>query len=181
MLEAAMTLVDAYRLGDLASLVGLVVALVGFAVTIRAAWRARTAAETAAKAAEAAREQMASVRSTTTLAGVISRLDGLKLMHRRAKSVADWRDMPDRYSAIRTELVHIRGRYPSPHADEKRIIQASIEALRALEDLVERAIQAGALPDDVPGMNRVVAQRVDELSELSNRLQAQLETRKRDD
>jgi hypothetical protein len=181
MLEAAMAFVDAYRLGDLASLVGLVVALVGFAITIRAARRARYAAEVAADAAQQARDQIQAQQSTTSLAGIVSRVEALKALHRNAHSEAQWRDMPERYSALRADLRQVRVRYPSLADDQRVIIQRSIETLAALEDWVERAVELGQKPANVARMNGRLARRSDELIDLLHLLQRRLEAGNRDD
>lgn len=181
MVEGLTVLLDSYRLGDLASIIGLAVALVGFVLTFWAAWRSRTAAEAAAEAAERARAHMLTFHSTASLASVISRLEGLKALHRNARSEAQWQDMPERYSALRAELRQIRARYPSLDPDQRVIIQRSIETLTALEEWAERAAEDGRRPADIAKMNSRLAQRSDELVDLLHGLQLQLEVGKRDD
>ncbi len=177
MAEGLAALLDTYRLGDLASIVGLAVALVGFALTFWAAWRARTAAEAAAEAAERAREQVLTFHSTTSLVGVISRMEALKVLHRAGRID----HMPERYSALAGELMAIRSRNPSLTAEERAIMQRSVLLFRSMEHEIDQAAQDNERHVDIAQLNRAISLAFDELTALLHDLETRAEEARRYD
>lgn len=167
MIDSWLALLDAYRLGDLASLVGLLVALVGFALTIWAAWRAKSAAEMAAAAARRVRDQILIFQSTSDLAGAISKLESLKSMHR----AGDWASMPERYSGLSADLAMIRDRSTLLDDAERAMIQKAIFMLAQLEH--ELDVGGVEEPDrkQVAIRNLLISQRLDELRGILHHLQ----------
>lgn len=167
MAEGFAARLDTYRLGDLASIVGLAVALVGFALTFWAAWRARTAAEAAAEAARQAREQILTFHSTTSLASVVSRMEALKVLHRAGRID----HMPERYSALAGDLMAIRTRNPSLAAEERAIMQRSVLLFRGMEYEIDLATQQGVSRLDIAQLNRAISRTFDELTTLLHDLE----------
>lgn len=159
MADWSAALLDTYRLGDLASIVGLFVALVGFALTFWAAWRSKTAAEAAAEAAKRAKDHLFGFQSTMSLAGVISEIEGLKSMHRAGR----WAELPDRYSALCAALVSIRSRNSSLNRVQDARIQLAITELRRIEHRVDASLGGGGDAIDVAALNLVVSELLDDL------------------
>jgi len=75
-------LVESYHLGDVASLFGLVITVVGFGLAL---WRIRklqTAAEQARQAVERVREQILHMNAIQELNGAIRKLEDMRRLHR---------------------------------------------------------------------------------------------------
>ena len=174
MLERVAALLDAYPLGDLASIAGLVVALIGFTATIWAAWRSKTAAEAAAEAATNARDQLLVHQSTMSLAGVISEIEGLKAMHRAGR----WAELPDRYSTLCAALLSIRSRNPSLTVAQDARFQLAITELRRIEHRIDASLAEVGGPIDVAALNRVVSELLDELRLTLHELEPGAQARK---
>jgi|GEM_PF-5479250 len=165
--EWVSSLLDAYRLGDLASIAGLVAALVGFTATIWTAWRSKTAAEAAAEAASEARDQVLNVHSTTSLASVISRMEALKVLHRAGRM----HQMPERYSTLAADLMAIRSRNRSLTAHERAIVQQSVLLLRSMEYEMDLWVQGGETSLDIAQLNRAISLAFDDLATLLHDLE----------
>ena len=165
--EWVATLLDTYRLGDLASITGLLVALIGFTATIWAALRSKTAAEAAAEAARQAREQVSNVHSTTSLASVISRMEALKVLHRAGRM----HQMPERYSTLAADLMAIRSRNRSLAAHERAILQQSVLLLRSMEYEMDLWVQGGQTSLDIAQINRAISLAFDDLATLLHDLE----------
>ena len=165
--ERVAGLLDAYRLGDLASLLGLLVALVGFAATVWAAWRAKTAAEAAAEAANRTRDQLLSFQTTTDLSSVISKMEALKALHR----AGNFPGLADRYSALAGDLMSIRSRNPSLSAKERAILQEVVLLFRGMEHEIDLSSQDGVDRFDVARLNRAISRAFDELTALLHDLE----------
>lgn len=157
--ERLVALLDAYPFGDLASIAGLLVALIGFTATIWAAWRSKTAAEAAAEAATTARDDVLAFQSTMNLASVVSEIEGLKPMHRAGR----WAELPDRYSTICAALASIRSRNPSLTRAHDARIQLAITELRRIEHRIDASLVGAGDAIDVAALNRVVSELLDEL------------------
>lgn len=152
-------LLDVNRLGDLASIAGLLVALVGFALTIWTAWRSKTAAEAAAEAACRARHDVLAFQSTMSLAGVVSEIEALKAMNRAGR----WAELPDRYSALCATLGSIRSRNPSLTRARDARIQLAITELRRIEHRIDASLVGAGDAIDVAALNWALSELVDEL------------------
>ncbi len=156
-------LIDTYRLADMASLLGLI----GLALTIWAAWRSKSAAEAAAEAARQAREEILTFHSTTSLAGVISRMDALKVLHRSGRID----HMPERYSALAGDLMAIRSRNPSLTPEERAIIPRAVLLFRGMEYEIDLSAQDGERRVDIAHLNRAISLAFDELTVLLHDLE----------
>lgn len=154
--------IDTWRLGDIASLLGLVLAIVGFAITITAALRATKAAKAAQHDVNRAREELRTFYSATKLAIVISRLIALKKAHRRR----EWGGLPDQYAELRHDLIVIRHRLPNMNDTDASVLQAGISMLKALENDVEKHLEADTEPSKIASMNRRVADQLDEMQRV---------------
>jgi len=75
-------LVDAYQLGDLASLLALLITIVGFGLALWRIWRSEKASELARRAAESVREQILQMSAVQSLDDVIRTLEDIRRLHR---------------------------------------------------------------------------------------------------
>ena len=107
------------------SVLGLVVAVGGFAIAIWQIRRTRTAAESAESAATAARASIFSVTSLLDLSQASMLIEQLKELHRNE----DWSRAVDRYTPLRQILIRAKPRLP----EEKR--DKIDDVIRQLKDL----------------------------------------------
>lgn len=142
--------------GDLASVAGLIISIVGFWLAVRAARQAKDAAEKAWQAV---------VRSETIadFSAAITIMEEIKRLHRFPGAWPVWLE---RYSALRQTLLSIRGANPGLSNKDKAAIQGALQHCANFESEVEGAL---ASHEDLPGpaqMNRILSKQVDKLSEI---------------
>jgi hypothetical protein len=160
-LPAGVTLLNLmvqYHIGDVASVAGVVISLIGFAVTLVGVWRSSSAALLAQNAAESARNSIRAFETVVDINSAIKVLEELKVAHRRD----EWVGLPERYAALRKTLIEIRT--AGGLADEQAsVLQSAIANLKQMEEAVERA-----LPEIPPKMhakfNARVSANIDELT-----------------
>jgi hypothetical protein len=96
---------DESRAGDIASLFGILLTVVGFAVTIR---NVHVSSRASLRAEQAAVETRRAIRLFDTIAevaGAVSALEEIKRLHRDGA----WPVLPDRYSALKKSLITFVG------------------------------------------------------------------------
>lgn len=155
-------------MGNVASLLSLVT-FVGFGLAL---WRIRkteTAAKQARRAAESVRDQLLQMNAVQELNGAIRTLEDIRRLHR----IKAWEVLPDRYTALRLNLIAIRGRTPSLSDQQRSGMQATIQQLSNLEQEVEIAMSH----EDAPSVHLIntVSTQIDRLALILVELQNQIE------
>jgi hypothetical protein len=145
-----------YHLGDLASIAGLMVSVIGFFVTIAQVWRSVRASELAQKAAESAKSSILAFETAVDIGSAIERLEELKAAHRQD----EW--LPKRYAELRRKLIDVRtvGKLNELQGEK---IQAAVVDLRDMEDAAERFHRTGTSKPNTK-LNGRIAHHIDELT-----------------
>jgi hypothetical protein len=147
-----------HRLGDLASLAGVAISVVGFAITIWNVRRSKTAAERAEAAAGEARRVIRSYETVSDFSAAIAIMEEIKRLHRAGQ--ADM--LLDRYAMLRKVLIGVRKLSPTINEQMDTQIQSSITTLATMEDLVEKSRSEGVSPNFVR-LNRLLSRDIDDL------------------
>jgi len=154
-------------------LLALLVAIVGFALTLWRIRKSQTASEQARKAAESVREQILQMNAIQGLNDSIRALEDIRRLHRLA--AAAWPALPDRYTSLKRALIAIRQRTPNLTEDQRSNIQGAIQQLSNVERQVENAMAGGT---DVPSVNRIndiISKQIDRLAVLLVDLQSEID------
>ena len=128
--------------GNIASVAGLIVSMVGFWFAIAQIRRSRTAAEAAREAANAARDRIAANLTIADLTRASDRIQELKELHR----VQAWSRVLDRYPEVRRSLVEIRERHPGLTPQQLGILQNAVSQISIMEGEVETALAGNSAP-----------------------------------
>ena len=151
---------------DAASLVGLLVALVGFGFTIWGVFRARRAAEGAEVAARAARTNLLKLDAIGIISSVITALEDMKRLHRDGQ----WEVLPEKYGSARRALIEVRSSELALNEDQETNLQGTISQLAKLEQRVEMYLPDEASPLSIPQLNKIVARESDKLARVLTQL-----------
>lgn len=146
--------------GDAASVVGVFISLIGFAITIVGLARSKSAARQVGAAVAAVRQQLSRQSVAVDLASLMNDIEEIKLLHR----FGAWDAMPIRYSAIRKRLFLVKGSTPVLTKNQKASIQGVIEQFRTIEETVEEALASKEPPKDVASLNKVATEQSDKLT-----------------
>jgi hypothetical protein len=128
---------------DVASLVGVVITIIGFAVTIWTVLKSKSAAERAEQAARTARSNLLRVDSIAGISAAITGFEDLKRLHR----TGSWDGMPERYAVQRRSLIAVRSGSMTLTDAQKAILQSAVQQLSFMEKQIEAHL---AHPEDVP-------------------------------
>ncbi|MGE5270662.1 MAG: hypothetical protein ACM3JG_13425 [Thiohalocapsa sp.] len=142
------------HIGDLASIAGLVVSIIGFVATLVNVWRTRSAALRAEQAANEARRMIRGYETVADFSATIALMDEIKRLHRTGQLEM----LPDRYAALRKALIGIRRLSPSLDDEQDKVLQGAITTLSTTEHAIERAIASASSPDFVR-LNRLFSAR----------------------
>jgi hypothetical protein len=164
-----LSIVKCYQLGDIASLVGLLISIGGFGLALWRIRKSQTAAEQALAAAESVREQILQMNAIQGLNVAIKTLEDIRRLHRHKA----WPVLPDRYTSLKQELIAIRGRTRNLTDGQRSSIQAAITQLSTIERQVESTMAGGDAPD-VDRMNDIVSRQIDRLAVLLVDLQNEI-------
>jgi hypothetical protein len=135
--------------GDAASILGVLISLIGFLITIIALIRSKSAARRVGEAVGAVRQQLSLRSVAVDLTALMSDIEEIKLLHR----FGAWDAMPIRYAAIRKRLFLVKGNTPDLTRSQKASIQGVIEQFRLIEETVETALASKEAPKDVAALN----------------------------
>lgn len=151
-----------YNLGDYASIVGLLITIVGFIYTLINVIKTRRASINAEKIALQVRADISKLDTVSLISTVISVMDEIKRLHRQGA----WEILPERYSSIKKSLISIKSTYPELPLEHKKIIQSAISNFSSIEKQVETAIYQKTIPCDVDKLNILISRQVDKLQEI---------------
>lgn len=151
--------------GDLASIAGLAVSVVGFKFTLDGIKKTKEAAEAAQAAAEAARSRMLLLDAISQISEVIASLDGISRMHLSGA----WPALPEHYERARQSLVAFRATKPNLSKNSAKALQFATQTLASIKGDVERYLVAkppaqDALAQDGAKLNESVVKIKDGLT-----------------
>ncbi len=160
---------ETHRIGDYAGLLGLIVSVIGFFITIKTSLNTRAAAAQASAAVESMRGDLRRGDTVADFSSALAIMDEIKRMHRSPSLHL----LPDRYSQLRRFLVSIRSSNPLLSDIDQQSIQSAIVQFSSLERLVERALEAGGTVSAAK-MNSLVSKQSEAIQELLVRVKSEI-------
>ena len=145
-----------HHLGDLASVLALIITVCGFVITILAVRKSR-------KAIQAVRADMAQFDAVSELSAALAAIEEIKYLHREE----GWKYISPRYSGLRKSLIEIRGAHPDLSSQDRNpSARYVITHLVAMENQVDRALVDNTIRLDVPNFNAIISRQGDHLNEM---------------
>lgn len=158
-----------YLWGDVASVAGLVVALIGFSVTIWTVLKSKTAAQQAKDATDELRERIRGINTISDVAEAVATMEELKRLHRAEV----WPIALDRYTVLKRLLIRIHAQHRGLSNERKAVLTGAITQFTRIEKKIERSVQ-----DDtrmkIAGLNEIVTVQIDEITRLFAELQQEM-------
>lgn len=149
--------------GNIASVVGVLLTIVGFSVTIYNVLRSKSIAE-------ATRDSISFYDAIADLAAASSIMDEIKRLQRHGI----WAVVPDRYSELRRRLIAIKASHADLSEAQRQTLEATVQKFADLERRVERAISVNATPANPAKLNDIVSGQIDEVQTVLLSLQRTL-------
>jgi hypothetical protein len=152
--------------GNVASVLGLFVSLIGFyyaLVSLResreVSVKAKDAAVRAEEAARATRDSIYKAETIASCSSAISILDEIRRLQREGS----WNLLLDRYSTVRRVLQSIDPEISDGH---RLVLQGALTQFSDLESKIEKCVLSGKPPPNVVRLNEVVSRQSDKLYEV---------------
>jgi len=162
-LEIIFEYIRIYHVGDLASIIGLLTALVGFAITIRNVSRSRDAASRAEEAAKSAVQSVKGIEAIEGLTNAMALLEEIARLNR----AGEWKVILDRHEAFRKLIIEIKSEKNNMEEDYLSDLQSSFQHSRNMSNKIEVFIDER--PTDkigVPQMNKIISGQMEKLGEI---------------
>ncbi len=147
--------------GNVVNLIGLVITIAGFVVTIINVRKSKTAAEQAREATLKVREDIQRIDMVSDLSKALTIMEEIRRLHRERT----WIILPDRYSELKRLLISIKATNINLSAQQKVTIQATIQHFTTIASEIEKALLEKKEPN-IPKLNTIIAKQVDELGEI---------------
>jgi hypothetical protein len=167
-LESMGKFLSEHHWGDIASVFGVIISVVGFAVTIWGVLRSKKAAKMAQEAAVKARDAVLRLDVLTEIPAAIAIMEEIKRLHRITGSR---RLLPDRYTSVNQKLSAIKNSRPRLPQEYVDALQLAIQQFRSMEEQNETKVPrkkgtaaAEALGPEV--LNKIVSEQIDKLNEI---------------
>jgi ERCC4-type nuclease len=158
--------------GDIASVVGVGISLVGFGITIWGVLRSKKAAQRAEEAAHDVKTQIFRTDTIEDLAAAITTMEEIKRLHRVNNA---WPILPDRYSSVRRLLISIRTFSPYISEEQKESLLASVQHFSDMEKKVEKYLaNSEQQPPNAARLNEIVSLQLDRVNDTLFALRQQI-------
>ena len=162
-------ILEQYRIGDYAGLIGLLISLIGFYFTIRTVLNSKAASEQATAAVESMRDDMRKSETVADFATALAVMEEIKRMHRSD----NLNFLPDRYASLKKFLVSIRTSNSLLTAEDQIVMQSAIAKFSSMESLIEASIR-DAKPIEHAKMNSQMSKHYDLIQSLLVRIKNEI-------
>ena len=149
-------------IGDIASVLGVLIALVGFGVTIMNVIESKRAADRAESAANQTLERVRYVDTVENLSKAIAIIAEIQRLN-RAK---EWKVLLDRHLELRSILTEIRGSTPQLNDYHRAVIQSGIAHSSSMSNKIEIALGEIDQEPNVPQMNKILSKQVEKFGDI---------------
>ena len=157
--QALVDLIVENHWGDVASVVALVITIVGFCLTLYGIYKSKTAAERAEVAASSAKKAIVQIDTIAGISAAITAMEEVKRLHR----ITAWSVLPDRYADVRKALISVRSSNEQLTQECLAAIQDAIQHFAEIENEVEKAIASGRKEPGQAKLNEIVSLQIDKL------------------
>ena len=142
-------------------LVGLLLTVFGFGVTIANVLRSRSAAEAAKSAADKAVAEVQKLKVVTDLSSSISELEGIRRLLREDS----WHQVSERLSYVRKLLIGVGIRYPAMGDTDASRLKRSVIVFADVEKEIDR-FHRGKARISADRVNKTLIDEIDALVEI---------------
>lgn len=162
-------ILEQYRVGDYAGLIGLLISLIGFYFTIRTVLNSKAASEYAAAAVESMREDIRRSETVADFATALAVMEEIKRMHRSG----NLNFLPDRYASLKKFLISIRTSNSLLTEEDQVVMQSAIAKFSSMEKLIEVSI-LDAKPIEHAKLNGQMSKHYDLIQSLLVRIKTEI-------
>lgn len=149
----------AYRINEYSDILGLVITVIGFVLTLWNLWKSRSIATQALSVASKVRDDLRKVEVVAEFSAVIAALEEIKRLHRKG----ELEPLPERYSSLRRSLITMRDSTILLCNEDQSLLQGAISQFAGFERKIEKALTVDEAKIDFAKMNRIVSTLLDDI------------------
>jgi hypothetical protein len=143
------------KLGEISSVLGVIIVFFGFFITIKNVKRTK-------QIAQKVRDDISKFNIVEEFSAVLMVMNEIKTLNREQA----WTILPDRCSSVRKSLIAIKNSELHLSTDFKMQLQKSIQFFRDMEMKIDRIIAREEIPKNIFKINQGISEHVDDLREL---------------
>jgi hypothetical protein len=166
--------VELHHWADGSEFLGMGITIVGFIFTGIKVRKSREASEKTQLEITKVREDLNKINTISEFGSAITAMDEIKRLHR----MLAWELLPDRYASLKKSLISIRGLHPNLSKNQSKVIQAAIQNISDIDQLVEIALIEKKPLDDIPKVNQIMSKQIDNLHTILVEIKAKFEREK---
>lgn len=171
MYESIIEYIVKYHIGDFTGIIGLIITIIGFFVTIITVIKSKNAATLTEETVKKVREDLRLYQTVNRFSSALVTMDEIKRLHRQK----EWILLPDRYNNLRKSLIAVRCENPILSEDDQKEIQAAIAIFAGLEILIDKHLSSDDQSKiDIPTINGKVSKQIDRIQELLVKLNSKV-------
>lgn len=146
-------------LGDVASVVGIVITIIGFGVTLWQVYRSKSASLQAKESVEHFQKEVLKYKTVSDLSETISMVNEIKELNRQS----EWKLLLHRYSDLKRRFIDIKQSNIEFTKFQNQNIQDMIFAIDDICDIVENIVNKNVQEDefDITKINRIITKHAD--------------------
>ena len=172
MLQSLSPFIVANHLGELISLLGLLISVFGFSFTIWQVMRSKSAADAAKRATVETQKSIKELDIVIEFSSALTMMEEIKDRHRKFQ----WESLPTKYSLLRQKLISIKSNTPNLKAEESARLQESIQQFSSLERKIDDSLVKQSSPN-LGKFNNVVNDQIDALTEMLSQIRKRMEVK----
>ena len=158
----AQDLIETGHLGDWSSIIGLIVSLIGFTITIINVMLSKSAAKRAELAADKALNSMKGIEVVGSLTKAISLLEEIHRLNR----TNEWQVILDRHVTFRGMVTAVKVGNPVFEEEQLARLQAAIQHSASISNKIEMSLEKNEEPNGIAQMNKILSDQMQKLGEL---------------
>jgi hypothetical protein len=158
------------HLGELSSVTGVLIGVIGFIITIWNVVKSRKASQKAEAMVSKVREDISKMETIEEFSKAIATINEIKRLNRDST----WSILPERCSALRRSLISIKTSNQNMPDCDRTIITNAIQHISNIESQIEKVIFDSSIAVDIPKLNKIISQQADKLTEILNGIKSNI-------
>jgi hypothetical protein len=143
------------NIGDIASVLGLFLAIIGFGITIFTVRKAKFAVLEV-------RNDIIKIDTISILSEARATMEEIERLHREKA----WRILPDRYTVLKKSLISVQGANPDLSKEHKESLNRAVGQFTIIKNKIENILSTHADSPDASKLNKIVTKQIDNLTQV---------------
>lgn len=169
-MQKLFTFIQNYYIGDIASIIGLLITFIGFFFTILNTFKSKSAAENTEKEVHRIRESISKQNALINISSGLNMINEIKKLNR----TQNWDILVDRYTELRHFLINLKEEYPQTNTLHLSLLQNAITQTKSIQNKIETYLYHPEKQPDIGKINKTISKIMDDLQVLIQNLKKEI-------